>query len=138
MDRIGELQIRANIGEPLGEADYNLGEALKLDVPEGDDMTQEEAAARGNNKEFEGDIMLANEDREIMENGSEEEKSALYEELRSASSIRRHKWKASKGMVNVPYTITNEFDKRERALIARGFQDYEKTACIRYNIGLTS
>ena len=96
---------------------------IDLSVPEGETITE---AGEGG-KEVEGDIKLNELQRPIMETGTDDEK----DEVRASSKDERNKWPKVGGFVEVPYTITDEFDQEERALIARGFDDYRKNTCIR-------
>lgn len=103
--------------------DFRRGAEIDTTVPEG--LTITEAGEGGS--AFEGDIQLTELQRAIMEGGTDEEK----DEVRSATKNEHHKWPKVGDIIEVPYTITNDFDQEERALIARGFDDYHKNTCIR-------
>ena len=107
-------------GPPLDSEDFRRGAAIDLNVPEPD----LNALAEGGNQ-FEGDIALSDEERMMVENGIHPG------ETRSAIKDSSRKWPRVGNYVEVPYTITNQFDKEERAIIARGFDDYHRNTCIR-------
>ena len=103
--------------------DYRRGGEIDLNVPALGDIT---SAIEGGHK-FEGDIALNAKQRAIFEEGTDAEKDAV----RSATTNARHKWPKVGKYIEVPYTITNEFNQEERSLMARGFDDYHKNTCIR-------
>ena len=107
-------------GPPLDDEDFRRGAEIDVNVPEPDIS---DLAGAGN--QFEGDIALSEDERMMVENGIHPAES------RSAIKDSRKKWPTVGNHVEVPYTITDEFDQEERAFIARGFDDYHKNTCIR-------
>ena len=111
----------SKIGPPLSEEDFRRGAEIDVNVPESDLSVLAEKAGQ-----FEGDIVLNDEQRMMVENGIHPG------ETRSAIKDSPHKkWPKVGNNVEVPYTITDEFDEEERAFIARGMDDYHKNTCIR-------
>ena len=108
------------IGPRLSEEDFRRGAEIDVNVPESDLSVLAEKAGQ-----FEGDIVLNDEQRMMVENGIHPG------ETRSAITDSRKKWPKVGNNVEVPYTITNEFDQEERAFIARGMDEYHKNTCIR-------
>ena len=111
----------SEIGPPLGEEDFRRGAEIDVNVPESDLSVLAEKAGQ-----FEGDIVLNDEQRMMVENGIHpgETRSAI-------TDSPRKKWPKVGNNVEVPYTITDEFDQEERAFIARGMDEYHKNTCIR-------
>ena len=107
----------------MNAEDYKFGDMIDLTVPGAGNI----ASALEESEGFEGDIQLNDEQKEIFKTGTDEDRALI----RAASTNPNHKWPKVGDYVNVPYTITSDFSQAERALIARGFQDYRKNTCIR-------
>ena len=108
------------IGPRLSEEDFRRGAEIDVNVPESDLSVLVEKSGQ-----FEGDIVLSDEQRMMIENGIHPG------ETRSAITDSRAKWPKVGNNVVVSYTISNEFNQEERAFIARGIDDYHKNTCIR-------
>ena len=53
------------------------------------------------------------------------------ENSRSAITNQKHKWPKTGKYVEIPYTISSEFNRRARAIIALGIEEYNLKTCIR-------
>ena len=106
----------------LDETDFANGDAIDLDteIPEGENPLRD-AIEKGHM--FEGDILLNPEQTAEMADESED---------RSATTITQRKWKKYEGKVIIPYTITNSYNGKEKANIARAITEYRKNTCLRY------
>ena len=93
----------------------------KHELHEGEDPIQD-AIEKGH--EYEGDIQLSPEEKEIIVNGTEKDKLTLREDW------PRH-WPKRDSLVYLPYVLSDEYDTEERANIARAIEDYENNTCIR-------
>jgi len=121
--------------DSLTEADFTLGAQMTYGnaMPQGIPIESANENASGEERAmlFEGDIMLTEEQRAIVDRGIQSE----IDEMRSGTSSNSRKWKRSLGNkieVVVPYTIKKGFTTSEKALIAAGIDQYHKSTCIRF------
>ena len=110
-------------GSPLNETDFSNGDKLDLNQQEEVNPIQDAIEKSG---QFEGDIILSDEQAAIIANGTEE---ALMS-LRAATTVNSHKW-PKWGTVRVPYVLSSSFNSRERAAIARAISEFQSKTCIR-------
>jgi len=121
--------------DSLTEADFTLGAQMTYgnNMPEGIpiESANENAGAEERAMLFEGDIMLTEEQRAIVDRGIQSE----IDEMRSGTSSKSRLWPRSKGNkieVVVPYTLKKGFTDAEKALIAAGIDQYHKGTCIKF------
>ena len=75
--------------------------------------------------EYEGDIVLTAKEAEIIVNGTKEDKISMR------SEIHESHWPKHNSLIYIPYVISDVYDKKERAHIARAVKDYQDNTCIR-------
>ena len=49
----------------------------------------------------------------------------------SATTVWNSKWPKTGNQVIIPYTLTNRFNRNERAVIASAFSEFHKKTCIK-------
>ena len=115
----------------LSFSDYYSGFQIDEDheIPEDEDPLEEVMEQKGTDN-YEGDITLNTQEKEIIVNGTEKDSISMR------SALREGHWNGNPRDDNVyiPYTISRDFRRSERRNIARAIEDYEKQTCIRYTI----
>ena len=113
----------------LSFPDYYSGFKIDEDheIPEDEDPL-EEAMEQEGTKNYEGDIALNAKEEEIIVNGTEEDSISMR------AALREGHWNGNPRdkFIYVPYTLSRDFDRKERTNIARAIEDYEEKTCIRY------
>ena len=109
----------------MNETDFSNGDELDLNRQEEVNPIQDAIEKSG---QFEGDIILSEEQAAIIANGTEE---ALMS-LRAATTVNYHRWPKSGSTAEVPYVLSSSFNSRERAAMARAISEFQSKTCIRY------
>lgn len=122
-----ELDQGIGTGNPLNETDFLNGDKLDLNRQDEVNPIQDAIEKSG---QFEGDIILSNEQAAIIANGTEE---ALMS-LRAATTLNYRKWPMNSLKAQVPYVLSSSFNSRERAAIARAISEFQSKTCIRYSL----
>ena len=81
-------------------------------------------AIEGGNK-YEGDILLTPLQVEIIKQGNK------TDSVKVRSAIKTNHWPKREKHVFIPYIITGNYSRKEKANIARAISDFEKKTCIR-------
>ena len=81
-----------------------------------------EAIEKGS--EYEGDMMLNEEEKEA-------HKADTNETSNAATTLEQRKWPKKGNETRVPYVISSSFSTGERRKIAKAIQDYESKTCVR-------
>ena len=114
----------------LGIDDFIRGEEIDLEheIPEGENPLND-AHERG--KEFQGDLVLTEEQVAIFKSGN----ATALVEIRQV--ILKNHWPRKGDHIMIPYTINaTQFSSKERANIARAFEEFEKHTCLRYSASI--
>ena len=74
---------------------------------------------------YEGDMDLTPEQAVIIVNGSKNDKISMR------SAIKEKHWPRRGSNVYIPYVISGEYTDKERANIARAFDDFKNNSCLR-------
>ena len=107
--------------------DFIRGEEIDLEheIPEGENPLND-AHERG--KEFQGDLVLTEEQVATFKSGN----AIALLEMRQV--ILKNHWPRKGDHIMIPYTINaTQFSSKERANIARAFEEFEKHTCFRYS-----
>ena len=116
----------------LSFSDYYSGFKIDEDheIPEDEDPLEDAMEQKGT--DYQGDITLNSQEKEIIANGTKNDSISMR------AALREGHWNGNPRDDNVyiPYTISRDFRKSERQNIARAIEDYEKQTCIRYIIRL--
>ena len=114
----------------LSFSDYYSGFKIDEDheIPEDEDPLEDAMEQKGT--DYQGDITLNAQEKEIIVNGTKNDSISMR------AALREGHWNGNPRDDNVyiPYTISRDFRRSERRNIARAIEDYEKQTCIRYII----
>ena len=88
-----------------------------------DEDPVEDAMEKGDG--FQGDMDLTPEEAEIIINGTENDSISMR------SVLKEKHWPRVGSNVKIPYVISGKYSEKERANIARAFEDFENNTCLR-------
>ena len=112
----------------LSFSDYYSGFKIDEDheIPEDEDPLEDAMEQKGT--DYQGDITLNAQEKEVIVNGTKNDSISMR------AALREGHWNGNPRDDNVyiPYTISRDFRRSERRNIARAIEDYEKQTCIRY------
>ena len=108
----------------LQKKDYINGENIDEDTELSEDEDPvEDAMEKGDG--FQGDMDLTPEEAEIIINGTENDSISMR------SVLKEKHWPRVGSNVKIPYVISGKYSEKERANIARAFEDIETNTCLR-------
>ena len=114
----------------MGIEDYEAGEEIDVDNEIPKDVEPISKAVEGD--KFEGDEVLTDEQKAAMGIGSDRDLMERELEIRQAYN-RARKWPKKNGKAYVPYVLGAHFTSKEKKVMARAFEEYERNTCIRYS-----
>ena len=105
-------------------SDFVNGDTIDEDnqIPADQDPLND--AIEGGNK-YEGDILLTPLQVKIIKQGNK------TDSVKVRSAIKTSHWPKREKHVFIPYIITGNYSRKEKANIARAISDFEKKTCIR-------
>ena len=105
-------------------SDFVNGDTIDEDnqIPADQDPLND--AIEGGNK-YEGDILLTPLQVEIIKQGNK------TDSIKVRSAIETNHWPKREKHVFIPYIVTGNYSRKEKANIARAISDFEKKTCIR-------
>ena len=121
---------RQDEDEGLEIEDYEAGEEIDVDNEIPKDVEPISKAVEGD--KFEGDEILTDEQKAAMGIGSDRDLMERELEIRQAYN-RARKWPKKNGKAYVPYVLGAHFTSKEKKVMARAFEEYERNTCIRYS-----